>query len=113
MQAQGNRSLATLTSVANLLTGQVYEWIRQPSWVEVGITQSATGLIASVACDSDIVLQDVGETNIPIKSTPPVYPDEYLAGFACMPGSRLLLAVRNPTAGTLTLFYAVRITPLG
>lgn len=112
MQAQGNRSLATLTSVANLLTGQIYEWVRQASWVEIGLTQSATGMIASVSCDSDVVLQDVGETNIPIKSTPPVYPDEYLSGFACMPGSRLLIAVRNPTAGTLTLFYTVRITPL-
>jgi len=113
MQAQGNRSLTTATSVANLLTGQVYEWIRSPSWVEVGITQSATGLIASVACDSDIVLQDVGETNIPIKATPPVYPDEFLAGFACMPGSRIIVAVRNPTGGTLTLFYIVRITAIG
>ena len=112
MEARGNRSLLTLTSVANLLTGQIYEWIRQPSWIEVGLTQSATGLIASVACDSDVVLQDVGETNIIIKATPPVYPDEFLTGFACMPGSRVIVAVRNPTAGTLTMFYVVRITPL-
>ena len=112
MQAQGTFSLATLVSTANLLTGQVYEWIRQPSWIEVGLVQSATGLIASVSCDSDIVLQDVGQTNIPIKATPPVYPDEFLAGFACMPGSRIIIAVRNPTAGTLTGFYVVRITAL-
>jgi len=112
MQAQGTFSLLTATSVANLLAGQVYEWLRQPSWVEVGIVQSATGLIASVACDSDIVMQDVGQTNIPIKATPPVYPDEYLAGFACMGGSRIIIALRNPTAGTLTGFYAVRITAL-
>jgi hypothetical protein len=112
MQAQGTFSLLTLTSVANIFAGQVYEWMRQASWVEIGLVQSATGLIASVACDSDIVMQDVGQTNIPIKATPPVYPDEYLAGFACMPGSRILVSIRNPTAGTLTGFYAMRITPL-
>jgi hypothetical protein len=108
--AQGNRSLATLTSVANLLTGQVYETIPYDAFIEVGLTQSATGMIMSIACDSDIVVQDVGETNIPIKSTPPAYPDEFMPGFYCTAGSKLYLAVRNPTGGTLTLFYNVRIT---
>ena len=47
--SQGNRSLATLTSVANLLTGQIYETVPYNALIEIGITQSATGLIASVA----------------------------------------------------------------
>jgi len=108
--SQGNRSLLTLTSVANLLTGQIYETVPYNALIEIGITQSATGLIASVACDQDIVLQDIGETNIPIKATPPVYPDEFLPGFVCLAGSKLYIAVRNPTGGTLTLFYVVRMT---
>jgi len=112
MIVQGVRSLLTLTSVANLLTGQVYETIPRDAMIEIGLTQSATGLIASIACDSDIVLQDVGETNIIIKATPPAYPDEYQPGFACAAGSKLYIAVRNPTAGTLSVFYSVRITDL-
>ncbi len=112
MLARGNRSLTTLTAVANLLTGQVYERIPVDSAIEIGFTQSATGLIFSIACDSDIVLQDVGETNATIKATPPIYPDDFMPAFACAAGSRLFLAVRNPTAGTLTLFYEVRITPI-
>ena len=110
--ARGTRSLLTLTSIANLLTGQVYETIPEDSFIEVGLIGTVTGLIASVACDSDIVLQDVGETNLTVKATPPLYPDDFLPGFACMAGSKLYIAVRNPTAGTIAVFYDVRITAL-
>lgn len=111
-EMRGTISLATLVSTPNLLVGQVYETIPRPSLIEVGIVQSATGLIMSLACDTDIVVQDVGQTNIPIKATPPVYPDDFMPGFVCEGGSKLYLAVRNPTAGTLTGFYSVRITEI-
>jgi hypothetical protein len=88
----------------------VYETIPYDAFIEVGFTQSAAGLIASVACDTDIVLQDVGETNIAIKATPPVYPDEFMPGFYCTGGSKIYLAVRNPSGGTLTMFYEVRVS---
>jgi len=109
MIAQGTFSLLTLTSIANLLTGQIFERIPYDAIIEVGVVQSATGCIMSVACDTDIVLQDIGQVNIPIKATPPVYPDDFMPGFACEAGSRLFVAIRNPTAGTLTGFWAVRI----
>ena len=107
---QGTFSLVAAASTPNLLVGQVYETIPYNALVEVGLVQSATGLIAGIACDQDIVLQDVGQTNIPIKATPSVYPDEYLPGFVCLGGSKLYISLRNPTGGTLTGFYNVRIT---
>jgi hypothetical protein len=109
---QGTFSLLTLTSTPNVFAGQVYEYIPYNALVEIGVVQSATGCIMSIACDTDIVVQDVGQVNIPIKSTPPVYPDDFQPGFACAGGSRLFLAIRNPTAGTLTGFYSARISPL-
>ncbi len=112
MLMRGTFSLLTLTSNANILSGQVYEWIPYDAQIEVGLVQSATGLIASINCDSDVVLQDVGQTNIPIKATPPVYPDEFMPPFACVAGSHLFIALRNPTAGTLSGFYEVRINPV-
>jgi len=111
-EMRGTLSLATLISNPSLLTGQVYEFMPYDAFVEIGIVQSATGLIMSISCDTDVVVQDVGQTNIPIKATPPVYPDDFMPGFSCMRGSRVFLAVRNPTGGTLTGFYSVRITPL-
>jgi hypothetical protein len=39
-----------------------------------------------------------------------VYPDDFMPGFVCVGGSKLYIAVRNPTGGTLTGFYSVRIT---
>jgi len=111
MLMRGTISLLTLASNANLLAGQVYEWVPWDAFIEVGFTQSATGLIFSINCDTDIVLQDIGQTNALIKATPPIYPDDFMPGFSCVAGSHLFLAVRNPTAGTLTGFYEVRITP--
>jgi len=111
-EMRGTISLATLLSNANIFSGQVYEYIPYNALIELAVVQSATGLIMSVACDTDIVVQDIGQTNIAIKATPPVYPDDFMPGFACMAGSRLFLAIRNPTAGTLTGFYSCRISPL-
>jgi hypothetical protein len=111
-EMRGTLSLLTATSTPNLFTGQVYETIPYDALIELGIVQSATGLIMQVACDTDIVVQDVGQTNIPIKTTPPVYPDDFMPGFLCMGGSKLYLAVRNPTGGTLTGFYSARITAI-
>jgi hypothetical protein len=110
--SRGTRSFLTLTSVANVLVGQVYETVPFNALVEIGLIQTVTGMIASVACDSDIVLQDTGETNMTVRATPPLYPDDFLPGFVCIAGSKLFVACRNPTAGTIVLFYDVRLTAL-
>jgi len=104
--------------VPNLLTGQIFETIPYDAFVEIALLQAtaaaapATGLIAQVACDSDIVLQDVNEVNLTIKATAPVYPDDYLINLTCVMGSRLFLQVRNNSIGDIVCFYAVRITPV-
>jgi len=108
---QGQRAILTVTSVANLLSGQVYEFIGEDSLVEIGMSQNVTGLIASVSCDNNIAMQDVGESNIVVKATAPIYPDDMFISFECVAGSRLIIAVRNPTGGTITVMYAGRITP--
>lgn len=108
----GQRSIAAGATVANLISGQVYEFIPDDSMVEIGMVQTVTGLIASVSCDQNIALQDVGESNLLVKATSPVYPDDYALEFECVAGSRLLLAVRNPTGGAIVVFYAGKVTPI-
>jgi hypothetical protein len=41
-----------------------------------------------------------------------VYPDDYTLTDVAGQGERLKIRGRNTTGGALTLFYAVRITPL-
>jgi hypothetical protein len=104
--------------VANLLTGQVFENIPYDAELEIALVSAtaaaapATGLIAQVSCDSDIVLQDVNEPNLLIKATAPVYPDDFLITLVCVAGSRLFLQVRNNSVGDIVCFYQVRIRPL-
>jgi hypothetical protein len=69
-------------------------------------------VVAQVSCDGDIVLQDVNEPNLLVKTTAPIYPDDYALQMACTAGSRLFLQVRNNSIGTIVCFYAVRISPL-
>lgn len=117
-QVSGRRSLLTNAFVANLLTGQIFENIPYDAQIEIALLSltaaaaPATGLIAQVACDGDIVLQDINESNLLIKATAPIYPDDYAISLVCTAGSRLFLQVRNNSIGTLECFYAVRIQPV-
>ena len=42
----------------------------------------------------------------------PLYPDDYLVPDVAGGGERLVIKARNTSGGALTLFYAVRVTPL-
>jgi hypothetical protein len=118
-QVSGRRSLTAAQFTANLLTGQIFENIPYDAQVDIALNQAAVdgtpalGLIAQVACDGDIVLQDVNEQNVQIKATAPIWPDDYTIQLACVAGSRLFIQVRNNSAATTHIcFYAVRISPL-
>jgi hypothetical protein len=117
-QVSGRRSLTASQFVANLLTGQIFENIPYDAQVEIALISAtaaadpATGLIAQISCDGDIVLQDVNEPNLLVKTTAPVYPDDYAIQLACVAGSRLFMQLRNNSIGTIVAFYAVRISPL-
>lgn len=118
MLAPGRRSIAAGGFVPNLLTGTIFETIPNDAQVEVALISAtaaadpATGLIAQVACDADMVLQDVNEPNLLVKATAPVYPDDFQLTLVCVGGSKLYLQVRNNSIGAIVCFYAVKITPL-
>ena len=118
-QVSGRRSIAAAVFVPNLLTGQIFENIPYDAQVDIALNQAAVdgtpalGLIAQVACDGDIVLQDVNEQNIQIKATAPIWPDDYTIQLACVAGSRLFIQVRNNSVATTHIcFYAIRISPI-
>jgi hypothetical protein len=118
-QVSGRRSIAAGVFIPNLLTGQIFENIPYDAQVDIALNQAAVdgtpalGIIAQVACDGDIVLQDVNEQNLQIKATSPIWPDDYTIQLACIAGSRLFMQIRNNSAATTHVcFYAVRISPL-
>lgn len=93
----------------NVLSGNQYEFLTDDALVEMGFTQSATGLELDILIGSETI----GTRMIPlIKTTSPVYPDDFVVDFTAEAGSRLVVRARNTTGGALTLLTTIRITPV-
>lgn len=108
-QIQKSVSVGGSASVSNQLAGEFFEFLPYNAVVEVGLCQSATGLLIDLITGGDVVAKDA----VPlIKATSPIYPDDFTLQDVVGAGERLVLAIRNTTGGALTLLYTVRITPL-
>lgn len=98
----------------NVLSGSAFEFVQGVSVVEIGLLASATGLLAGVSSGSDILLEDGSLVDIVRTANQgPIYPDDFILTDVAMPMDRLRIAARNPTGGSITLFFAVKTTPAG
>ena len=93
----------------NILSGSAFEFLRGNSVVSIGLTGSAAGLVANIQSGADIVLE---ESEIEVKDSFPVIPDEMYYNDVGVVGDRLVIRVRNTTAGSLTVRAIVQVTPL-
>lgn len=102
-------SVAANATVDNFISGSAFEIAVRPVLVSIGMTQSATGLVMTITSGSDLILE---EAPIPIKTTYPVIPDEMFFSDVMMPGERLVIRIRNTTAGALTGRCVVQVNAL-
>jgi hypothetical protein len=93
--------------VDNLITGSSFEFLRTNAIVSIGLTGSATGLVANIQSGADIVLE---ESPLLVKGTMPTIPDDMYYNDAGVQGDRLVIRIRNTTAGALTVRAVVQIT---
>lgn len=97
----------------NVLSGSAFEFVKEASKVYVGLLASASGLLAGVSSGSDILLEDGSLVDIVRTANQgPIFPDDYILEDVAMPMDRLRISVRNPTGGSITLFYGVRVEPV-
>lgn len=104
-----SQSVAANSTVANVLAGKPFEFLAVPSLVKCYMTGSATGLNATLLIGGVSVLQD---QLISAANRFPIIPDDLLVESPAPAGSRLLLSVRNTTAGALTVISRVEVIPL-
>lgn len=102
--------VAANATVDNFVSGSAFEIATRPVLVSIGFTASATGLVLTLTSGSDLVLE---EAPAPIKTTYPIIPDEFFFSDVMMPGERLVVRVRNTTAGGLTGRCIVQVQAVG
>ncbi len=97
------------TTNNNVLAGAANEFLTTDSIVELGLVASAAGLVADVYSGSDVLALNLA---LSVQNRVPVYPDDFTLQDEALAGDRLIVRVTNTTAGNLTLFYSVKMTPV-
>lgn len=102
------QSVAANTTIANVLSGKSAEFVKEPSVVSISATGSAAGLFVTAICGEEIVIEDQA---IPLTNRFPVIPDDTMAQAGAFPGDRIVVKVRNSTAGALNSWVRVDVEP--
>jgi len=102
-------SVGVGATVENALAGSAFEFLRRNAVVSLGITAAATGTFVTVQSGSDIVLE---ESPAYVKAAFPIIPDEMVYNDVGVQGDRLVVRLRNPTAGAIIMRVVAQITNL-
>lgn len=109
MYIQTSTSIGANATNDNVLSGNQFEFSPITGVAEFGLNQSATGLELDVLIGSESVVTRM----VPlIKTTAPIYPDDFTLRAGVMRGDRIVIRARNSTGGALTLLTTVRFTRL-
>lgn len=95
--------------VENALAGSAFEFARVPSLVSIGVAQGAAGMFATITAGADVVAEEFVP---PLLTRYPIIPDEMYFSDVAAAGDRLVVRVRNPTAGAITARVVAQVSPL-
>lgn len=102
------QSVAANTTTANILAGKQMEFVPEASIVSIGINASAVGLRATVVIGSEVVVDDQKVSGI---NRMPQFPEDVLAEGGAFPSDRITVRLRNTTAGAITGFTKINVSP--
>lgn len=102
-------SVGAGATVQNAIEGSAFEFLRRNAIVSIGVTTETTGTFVTVQSGGDIVLE---ESDAAVKATFPIIPDEMYYNDVGVAGDRLVIRLRNPTAGAIIMRVLVQITDL-
>jgi len=97
------------TENANVLAGNQFEFSPVRSIIEFGLVASATGLLVDILIGARAVIVGMQPNQA---NRVAIYPDDFPTRAGAIAGERIIIRVRNPTAGNLTLFSSVKFTPV-
>lgn len=105
-----NANLTASTKTANVLAGDVNEFIPYNANVRITSVSSAIGVKMSVFADSDLLVDD---KEIPFIGTSLIDKDHLIDEFQVSAGTRLAVFYRESAAvGTTDVYLGVEVTPI-
>lgn len=93
----------------NLFSGSAYEFASRNRVATIGITAAATGSFATLQSGPDIIAEEFAP---PVATVYPIIPDQMYFSDVMAFGDRLVLRVRNPTAGAIVHRAIANLTDL-
>jgi hypothetical protein len=107
---QNEQTIALGVAVANTIAGSAFEFARVPSLIQIGVSAAATGMFCTIQNGSDIIAEEFAPA---ILTRYPIIPDEmYYSDYSAV-GDRLVIKVRNPTAGAIVFRTVVQLSQVG
>jgi len=106
---QVETSIAAGAVNTNLVSGSAFEFARTRQIVSIGITVAATGMFCTLQAGPDIIAEEFSPA---IATRYAIIPDEMYYTDIMEPGDRLVIRIRNPTAGAIIARAVVQVSPL-
>lgn len=97
------------STLDNVFSGSIYEFLPWNSSINLGISASATGLVSTVNTGSDTIQE---ESPVNILGTFPKIPDDMDIQDVGAAGERFVVKIRNTTAGALTVRVLAQLSPV-
>lgn len=109
VMTDGARSVGANTTTGNVMAGKTLEFVAEPSILNFYIVAAAAGIFATVVVGGEIVVddQEVSQAN-----RWPRLNEDLLARVGGSPGERIVVRLRNSTAGAIVVNSVVEVLPL-
>ena len=101
-----NQSVPANGTVVNVYTGQLDEFLQDDSIVQLGIVGAASGLFYTLIVGKEVIVQDQEMSDA---NRFPQDPEDFVIQAAGLQGDRLVLSLRNSTAGALVVRSITKI----
>ena len=104
-----DEDLAVGGVIENVLSGSAFEFAARNSVVSIGSVSDAQDTFITITIGSTTVLE---ESNMVVKSSFPVIPDEMYYQAAAAAGDRIVIRIRNASAAVRDIRTVVQVQPL-
>jgi hypothetical protein len=98
------------TTTSNVVSGSAFEYPQQPSQLSLAINGGAAAMFCTLYAGSRLIAE---EFELNISAAYPIVPDQFYFNFPILPGERLVVNVRNSTAGPLVAWFVIDMQTIG